>query len=479
MSHGDASTSPSDLLNQGLRGGGMARIATFASSFLVWILLARSLGAADLGTFATALAVCGLSGVVASLQLATQLERRSTPDAPGRMLWLALGTGALATGCLVVGGLAIGGTAASSVVVLAPLAGLQPAQQVFLGQLAVAGRGRARVWAEAGPSVARILIVPAILAVTSSPEAAAVAFLLGEVVAFLGAAVLASRAGLRIHRPYARDTRRTLRAAVPLMLVAGAWLAVQRTDLLVLGTLEGPADVGQYVAVQRLVEVVLGLYAGLMLTFVPAIARARADDTQALFLRAFHIGSSVLVVPAAVVATWGDVAVGLIYGRPLTPPFAVPLFLGVGAIVHVSTGPVGSYLLAQSRDRLLVVASIVFVATNIGLSLLFGSLLGPPGVAAATAVSLVLMNVVYALVVWSSFDDSRTRTQIGLSFLRAVVVLGALTLARAVLPADPTGLVVAIAFAATAGLAATWSWPEARSITRRFLRATQLDEPVG
>lgn len=192
------------------------------------------------------------------------------------------------------------------------------------------------------------------------------------------------------------QTRRWLRISLPMLLIAGFMLLLNRTDVVMLGTLAEASEVGTYNAAARTANLT-----SFVLMAVNAIA---APSIAPLFRKGEHDRLQGLASTVAHLAFWPSLAVGA--GLISLAPFILGLFgdeflagqsvltiLVVGHLVNVGVGSVG-YLMNMTGNqdvmaRVVGITAIINIILNAILIPYFGAL----GAGLATATSTVLWNL--------------------------------------------------------------------------------------
>jgi O-antigen/teichoic acid export membrane protein len=192
------------------------------------------------------------------------------------------------------------------------------------------------------------------------------------------------------------DTRRWLRISLPMLLVAGFLLLLDRTDVVMLGILAGAEDVGTYNAASRTASL-----ASFILVAVNAIA---APTIASLYHQNQQEKLQVLASTVAHLIFWPSLLV--VVALLLLAPFILGLFgeaflagqnilavLAIGHLVNVGVGSVGYFMnMTGNQDEMARVVGVVSVV-NIVLNAVAIPLYGALGAAFATAVSMAGWNV--------------------------------------------------------------------------------------
>jgi O-antigen/teichoic acid export membrane protein len=225
---------------------------------------------------------------------------------------------------------------------------------------------------------------------------------LAVAVAFTVGAFLLGRAlpkALRSVQPqYA--TREWVRAALPMMLISGVWLANNYCTALVVGTLDGPRAVGIYSVVQKGAELIVVLLVAANMPLAPAIARMHArKDRQGLQHTTERVAQATLLVSvpaAAAFAIFPRTYLG-IFGGGFNGGATALTILAVAQLVNAAAGPAGNVLIMTGNERVAVRGIAVGLIANLVLAVALVPPLGVTGAAIASGASLVLWN---SILLW-------------------------------------------------------------------------------
>jgi O-antigen/teichoic acid export membrane protein len=392
------------------------RVGAALLAFVTSIVLARSLGPEGYGTVAYVLSWTAVLGTLAGLgverivvrDLSACKERGEL--GPGRALVRETSLGAVLAGCVAILGawgvitlldlpaaLSLAFFLALPLVVLEPLSRLRLAALQGLG-LVVRSQlpelllrpvlmlsGVCLVWVLLpSPLEPGTVLVVAVLAGASGGA-------LGEVLLrwrFKGTPSLPPPPWLAL--------------AAPLLLVQLLHVITNRADLILLSMFRDVAEVGVFNVAARLADILGMALIATNFVLAPRLAAAwtRKDmsEAQALLTKATRgvtLASLGLVLGLAVFGPW---IVGL-YGPGFSEAYLPLLALMAGRIVSAGFGSVGVVLVTAGREKALLVG----VASGAGVNILLNLLLIPPfgamGAATATAVSIIVWNLVLGVLV--------------------------------------------------------------------------------
>jgi O-antigen/teichoic acid export membrane protein len=237
-----------------------------------------------------------------------------------------------------------------------------------------------------------------------TPTTALEANVTGVAVAFVVGTWLLRRAlpaAVRSVRPeYA--TSEWIRAALPMMLVGGVWIANSYITTLVVGTLDGPRAAGVYSVVQKGAELIVVLLVAANMPLAPAIARMHAHGDKEGFEHTTHrVAQTTLLVSAPVAAAlflFPGIYLGL-FGPGFQTGATALRILALGQLFNAAAGPAGNVLIMAGHERAAVWGMGVGLLANLALGVALVPLLGVAGGAIAFAASLVLWNTLLVVLV--------------------------------------------------------------------------------
>jgi O-antigen/teichoic acid export membrane protein len=413
--HGDLGAK----LIKGFLGTGGIRLAHAAIGFATGILLARSLGASDYGTYTFVMAMVGFLTIPSELGI-PGLAVREIAVANARKEWGVMrgfiarahqGIAALSLVLIALGalGLLVFGDRIDPVRRQCMWLALALVPLISLGALRAAMlRGLRKVLLGQLPEqvirpAVLLLAVVAILVFARdrmSPQVMVAAQIAATAVAFAwGLAVFVK------HRPAqlaaAEPTYRTpawIRSTIPFGLSAALLLVNGRTDILALGLFHPDSEVGIYrVAVQMALPVIFAQQAVNAIQ-APHIAHLyAAGDMKRLQAMVTQSSRAVLAVASSAalfVVVFGEPLIRLLFGEEYVAAHEPLVILAIGQTINSATGSVASLLNMTGHERDTTRSILVAAIFNVTLNLLLTPSLGMVGAAIATAATLVVWNVV-------------------------------------------------------------------------------------
>jgi len=194
----------------------------------------------------------------------------------------------------------------------------------------------------------------------------------------------------------------SLRAALPFMLLGALHLINTRADLLMLGSLSGPAEAGVYAVVARTAELITLPLMAVNTVIAPQVAslyrRGEVDKLQRLLSASARRMLIFALPPAGILICAGGPLLGLVFGAEFTRgAFALGL-LAAAQLINVGAGSVGMILNMTGYERQSAWGVAVAAALNVVLNFLLIPQFGIEGAAVATGISVMLWNLL--LLYW-------------------------------------------------------------------------------
>lgn len=198
-------------------------------------------------------------------------------------------------------------------------------------------------------------------------------------------------------------SRQWLMSALPLTIIGGVGVLNSQTDILMLGFFTSPEEVGIYsVAVQGSALVAFGLHAA-NAVIAPQLSRLYVQADYARLQRLVTYSARAVLLTALPIALAfcliGGKVAGWVFGPEFTASQTPMAILAVGQLVNAAMGSVG-FLLNMTGHEKDVARTLVFAT---GLNILLNYFLIPQygvnGAAVATAISIVIWNIVLCRLV--------------------------------------------------------------------------------
>jgi O-antigen/teichoic acid export membrane protein len=199
------------------------------------------------------------------------------------------------------------------------------------------------------------------------------------------------------------EYRRILVFSLPLTLAASIQYIVSWTDVLVLGVFVPSDAVGLYQAAFQ-TSVLLMLFLQSANSIFPSIAADLYESDQSEQLNLVYTGVTkwvtyLTVLGMAFVLIYNDEILS-IFGTTAASAQTALAILATGQTINTAVGPTGFLLIMTDHERLQLVNSVIAAVLNLILNVVLIQMYGIIGAAAATAVSLALLNLLRLVEVW-------------------------------------------------------------------------------
>ncbi|KMO22664.1 lipopolysaccharide biosynthesis protein [Methylobacterium platani] len=382
------------------------RIAAAACAFVAQVLMARLMGGDEYGIFATVWVWTALAGHASTWGL-SQAACRFLPT------YRAQGAAGPARGFLAFGAAfslaaaaALAGLGAALVWLCPGLVAAPYASPVLVAALVLPffalqdfceGVARGRDWtllAVAPPYLLRQGLVMGLMLAAVGLGAPAEAATAAACTLAATALSLALQAGILLRRLAAERRpdralypwRDWLRASLPMALIDLAGSGFNFVDVLVLGFLLPPAEVGAYFAATRLLQfVVFVQYAASAVTaqrFAAAQARGDREGLCALVRRWSRLTLAATLATGLAVVAAGPLLLGL-FGPDFQAALPLLAILVAGHGLAAAFGPAEDLLTMLGAERACAAVTLVLLGTAVALALVLVPLLGLAGAALA------------------------------------------------------------------------------------------------
>lgn len=198
--------------------------------------------------------------------------------------------------------------------------------------------------------------------------------------------------------------RKWFRNTLPFILIGGAGVLNNQTDILMLGWIQSPEEVGIYrVAAQG------GLFVSFILKAAqsvlgPTFADLYAKDDQVGLRQLFRKATfwiTLTTLPLCLLfIIFGDFLINLIFGEAYIKAYWPLVILAVGYLLNISFGPVGQLLQMSGKEAETAWVLWLTVVLNIVLNMLLIPAYGVSGAAFATSISIVTYHAVLRYIAW-------------------------------------------------------------------------------
>jgi O-antigen/teichoic acid export membrane protein len=406
-------------LVRGAAGTGGLGIASKFLSLLAAIVLSRSLGSEGYGHYAFAIAAVAFIAVPAQLGL-PRMVMREVAAMHARADWgllkgLRRRAVQIAATTSVLGAVVLGGgllLAGDRIAALDPhvfsIALLLLPLQVgifLLGNILCGLRLVVRgTWPTSVFQPALFVLLVYLMASGMTAERAVALNVLATLIGLVVSAWLLGRcwpAEAKAATPEYR-TREWIDGMLPFALIAGLGLLNQKTDIVMLGLLTSAENVGAYnIAYQGALLVSFPLIA-CNAVLAPNVARLHAQGDHARLQRLLTSATLVVSLAAAaavlVLVVAGRWLIDGLFGEEFAAAYPALVILAVGQLVNAWAGSVGMFLSMTGHEKDTLKGLAAAALLNLVLNILLIPPFGMVGAAGATALSMVMWNIVLAVL---------------------------------------------------------------------------------
>ena len=214
-----------------------------------------------------------------------------------------------------------------------------------------------------------------------------------------------------LHAPADPEGDKGIRQALPFALLAGLSVINTQTDVLMLGFLGTPEDVGFYRIASRVSSLVAFALTAVAATLAPRVAALHAtgsrSEMQNLASKA-ALATTAFALPMALVLVFGGNWVLFLFGEEFQRGATALAILSFGQLINATAGAAGVFL-TMTGHHALVARTLTFSALlNIALNAALIPSFGASGAAIATATTYLTWNVALVFLVKSELRINTT-----------------------------------------------------------------------
>jgi O-antigen/teichoic acid export membrane protein len=188
-----------------------------------------------------------------------------------------------------------------------------------------------------------------------------------------------------------------LRVSLPMLMISGSLIILNRTDVIMVGAMVGSAEAGIYAMSSRIAALIVFGLTAVNTVIAPVISRLYAEDKlQELQVSLMMAAKGILLMVAPVsigIVVWGQSLLELV-GPDFTAGYVPLVVLCVGQSVNALAGSVGILLNMTGHERTSARVYAGAAVLNIVLNLLLVPAFGMTGAAIATALTTITWNVI-------------------------------------------------------------------------------------
>jgi len=200
------------------------------------------------------------------------------------------------------------------------------------------------------------------------------------------------------------ERHRWLMSIGPLSLLAGLQVISGHTDMFMLGVLAAKKEVALYRVAYTGASLVVFMLASVNMVIGPHISRLHSSGDRERLQRMLRSSARFVLLAAfpvaAVFILFGKELLGFVYGAGYVGAYLPLVILCVGQLVNAGMGSVGLILNMSGNERETVKGVAVSTVVNVLLNIVLIPRYGSVGAAIATAVSIVIWNLLLFRAVW-------------------------------------------------------------------------------
>lgn len=201
----------------------------------------------------------------------------------------------------------------------------------------------------------------------------------------------------------AEDGRSWSRIAIPYLLISGAALIQNNTDIIMTGLIAGTAEAGLYKVTLR-VSAVLGFFLNAANVIVGPVTselhtKNEHDRLQRVIAWTAALSSVFAALGAVVLIGFGETVLG-IFGTEFRSAYSALVILVIGQSAFALAGPVGMFATMTGQEWDASKAFALGAVVNIVLNALLIPPFGIEGAATATVTSTIVWNSFLAYLSW-------------------------------------------------------------------------------
>jgi O-antigen/teichoic acid export membrane protein len=217
----------------------------------------------------------------------------------------------------------------------------------------------------------------------------------------------------------AYKTRMWARSALPLLFIAIMQVINNRIDTIMLGAIKGAEPVGIYAVANRGAELIAFILLSVNNALAPTVASlyAARDMRQ---LQSVTTKSARMILLISLPFGLGLIVFGhwflLLFGQDFMKGETALTILSIGQIINVATGSVGLLLVMTGHERDVAISVGISALLNIIMNAFLIPKWGIEGAAIATTTSMVVWNILLAILVYKRLGIHSTALgRIGIS----------------------------------------------------------------
>lgn len=191
-----------------------------------------------------------------------------------------------------------------------------------------------------------------------------------------------------------------IQSALPMLFIGSMYLINNQTDTVMLGILKDSASVGLYTVANRGAGLISFLLIAVNTALAPTFASLYAEGDRKKLQKIVSNGCRIVFFAALMIATllivFGQWFL-LLFGEEFVQGQTALTILSIGQLINASTGSVALLLLMTGHERDTAIGVTISALLNVFLNVILIPEWGANGAATATAISMMVWNVILAV----------------------------------------------------------------------------------
>lgn len=196
------------------------------------------------------------------------------------------------------------------------------------------------------------------------------------------------------------ELKKWIKVALPFLIIGGIQIIMGRIDVVILGILRTPIEVGIYEVAYKVAGLVFFSLSAITFVVGPYFSRYYSnndvENLQKIATFSVLFSSIIAVLIALLLTMFGELFLGLIFGEEFQSSYKPMVILIIAQLYTVMVGSVATLLNMAGLERKVLVTMLLACIVNIALNLIFIPLIGVEG-AALTSLITILFWKTYLL----------------------------------------------------------------------------------
>jgi O-antigen/teichoic acid export membrane protein len=248
-----------------------------------------------------------------------------------------------------------------------------------------------------------ILAVTYYLLVDITITQAVLYMLIGLTISFLVAIVLLFKELPATKTKTAISTATILGISLPIMITEIVQVILAQSNIWILGSVSNEAEVAIYGVIMQIVLLVSFPFMIINNAIPQLVVKFNAADQKDKLERLMQTVSTIAFIPALLLVMFmilfGESLLTLIYGNMYGAGISALIWLSVGQLINVISGPCGIALILTGHQNITMVVTTITGFIAIPLAIYLSGIYGATGAAASAAIAMAAQNITLAVLV--------------------------------------------------------------------------------